>query len=186
MNDSKIIELYWNRRESAITESNLKYGSYCHSIAFSILQKNTDAEECVTDTWLNAWNSIPPNRPQKLKCFFAKITRNLAIDRWRKTSAEKRGGTETDLLLDELSECITYGDTAEDEYFAKELGTSINNFLGLQKSREANIFVLRYFYAKTVAEIAKSQHLTETNVAVILSRTRQKLRDHLIKEGYEL
>ena len=186
MIDSKIIELYWNRQEAAISESNLKYGNYCHSIAYGILQRADDADECVADTWLNAWNVIPPNRPTKLKFFFAKITRNLALDRWRKSTAQKRGGTETDILLEELNECISRGDTAEDAYFAKELGACINRFLALQKKRDASVFVLRYFYAKSMSEIAKTKHLTESNVSVILSRTRKKLREHLAKEGFEL
>ncbi len=186
MTDSKIIELYWNRQESAISESNLKYGHYCRSVAYNILRNRDDADECVIDTWLNAWNVIPPHRPTKLRFFFAKITRNLAIDRWRKTISEKRGGTEINLVLDELGECISPGETAEEAYFAKELGACINRFLSLQKKREATVFVLRYFYAKSISEIAKLQKLSESNVSVILSRTRQKLREHLKKEGFEL
>ena len=186
MTDTKIIELYWNRQESAITESNLKYGTYCRAIAYNILQQQEDSDECVSDTWLRAWKEIPPTRPQKLKYYFARITRNLALDSYRAKHAQKRGGANADLPFDELCDCVSDEKSIDDSITAQELGQAINRFLKTLSQREAALFVRRYFYAETVLSIAKRHHLSENNTAVILSRTRQKLRAFLLKEGYEL
>ena len=184
MEDNQIIELFWQRDESAITETGRKYGAYCRTIANNILQNNEDAEECVNDTWLKAWNSIPPARPASLKAYLGKITRNLALDKAAAASAQKRGGGEYTLALDELAECIADGSDIEQAYEEKELKEYIFKFLRTLPERERNLFVRRYFFVDTVKEIAAKYALTENNVMVILSRTRKQLKSKLMKEGF--
>ncbi len=183
LEDSQIIELYWQRSADAISETAGKYGAYCFAIADNILRSAEDSEECVNDTWLRAWNAIPPQRPKALRLFLAKITRNLSFDRYHAQTAEKRGGGELALVLDELGECLGGGDT-EAAYEAQELRRSIQRFVRALPEREGNVLVRRYFFAEPVADIAKRYGLTENNVMVILSRTRKKLKNHLLKEGY--
>lgn len=184
MNDSQIVELYWQRKESAIQETNVKYGAYCYSIANNILSCREDADECVNDTWLRAWKTMPPQKPGRLRLFLAKITRNLSFDKFKARNAEKRGNGEFPLVLDELESCIADIKDTEAEFSAKELGKSINRFLQTLSERECSIFLRRYFYAESVAEISIRYGLKDSNVQVILSRTRKKLREHLEKEGY--
>ena len=184
MDDNIIIELYWQRKDNAIEETDKKYGSYCFTIADNILHSKEDSEECVNDTWLNAWNTIPPQKPQKLRFFLAKITRNLSFNRYNAKMTKKRGGGEMPLILDELSGCIAGKSSVEDEYAAKELGKSLNKFVKALPQKESNIFIRRYFFSESVAVIANRYDLSENNVMVILSRTRKKLKEHLIKEGF--
>lgn len=182
MDDREIIKRYWNREESAIRESQFKYGRYCFSVADRILCNPEDSEECVNDTWLKAWLAIPPEKPVHLRMFFAKITRNLAFDRYRKGIRAKRGGNETELALEELEECIaapTEADTAE-------LSHIINRFLASLPERECSIFLRRYFFVESTAEIAKKFSMHESNILVILSRVRRKLKDFLNQEGYSV
>lgn len=183
MEDSQILELYRQRDADAISETAKKYGPYCFAIAENILHSAEDSEECVNDTWLRAWNAIPPQRPGVLRIFLAKITRNLAFNRFNARNAQKRGGGEVALVLDELGECLGGADT-ETAYEAKELRRCIRLFVRSLPEREGNVLVRRYFFAEPVADIAKRYGLTENNVMVILSRTRGKLRAHLLKEGY--
>ncbi|MBE6892239.1 MAG: RNA polymerase sigma factor [Ruminococcaceae bacterium] len=182
MTDERIIELFWQRDESAVNETALKYGSYCRIVAKNILGSLEDCEECLNDTWLRAWNSIPPQRPQNLKIFLAKIARNLAFDRYRKQSAEKRGGGETSLILEELSECISSGNNVENTVLSKEIGVAINKFLGTLSERDRNIFVRRYFFSEATETIAKKYALSANNIMVILTRTRKKLKEYLTGE----
>ena len=184
MEDQRIIELYWSRSTEAIQQTAHKYGAYCFSIADRILHSKEDAEECVNDTWLRAWNSIPPHKPQRLSLFLAKITRNLSFNRFQAKSAEKRGGGEMDLVLDELAECLACETDVVAAYEAKELGQSIRRFVSSLPERESNVFLRRYFFAEPISEIAKRLRITENHVMVILSRTRKKLKSQLIKEGY--
>ena len=184
MNDNQIIVLYQQKNADAIAESNRKYGAYCFSVADNILHSNEDAEECVNDTWLRAWNAIPPHNPHNLKLFLAKITRNLAFNRFQAQTAKKRGGTEISLVLDELSECIAVGATVETTYEAQELEQILRAFVYTLPMRDRNVFVRRYFFTEAAALIAQRYNLTENHVLVILSRTRKKLKLHLIKEGY--
>lgn len=184
MEDSHIVELYWQKNADAIKETDRKYGAYCFAIADNILRSSEDSEECVNDTWLNAWNAIPPQKPAKLQMFLAKITRNLSFNRFNARSAEKRGGGEILLVLDELAECLASESDVESEYEARELGRYIRRFVQKLPEREGNVFVRRYFFTETVAEIAKRYGLSENNVMVILSRTRKKLKAQLIKEGF--
>ncbi len=184
MEDSQIVELYWQRSADAIPETAGKYGAYCFTIADNILHSAEDSEECVNDTWLHAWNAMPPQRPKVLRAFLARITRNLAFDRFRARSAEKRGGGEIDLVLDELGECLGGDGDVETACEAEELRRSIGRFVRSLPEREGNVLVRRYFFAEPAADIAKRYGLSENNVMVILSRTRKKLKAHLLKEGY--
>lgn len=184
MEDSQIIELYWQRNTDAISETSEKYGTYCFSIAENILYSAEDSRECVNDTWLCAWNAIPPQRPAILRLFLAKITRNLSFDRFRSKKAEKRGGGELPLVLDELEECLDSGTNVEAAYESRELEEFVRQFVRALPKRERDLFVRRYFFTEPVAAAAKRYGLTENNAAVILSRTRKKLKDELRKGGY--
>lgn len=184
MVDGEIVELYWQRNELAIKESNAKYGPYCFSIAHNILFNREDAEECVNDTWLNAWKAIPPQRPSRLSAFFAKITRNLSFNKYKAKMTEKRGKNEVAVALDELEECIASSTDVEATVLQNELSDSISQFLHTLSERDCNIFIRRYFYIEPVKKIADCYNLKESNVLVNLSRTRQKLQAHLKKEGY--
>ena len=174
MEDSRIVELYWQKNADAIKESNNKYGAYCFSIANNILHNREDAEECVNDTWFRAWNTMPPQKPAKLQMFLAKITRNLSINRFAAQTAEKRGGGETNLVLDELAECIANETNVEMEYEAAELGWCIRKFVRTLSARDCNVFARRYFFAESVSDIARRYGLTDNNVMVTLSRMRKK------------
>lgn len=182
LEDHQIIELFWQRSGDAVSEAAGKYGVYCFTIAEHILQDPLDSEECVNDTWLRAWDAMPPQRPRVLRLFLARITRNLALDRLEAKSAEKRGGG--GLILEELGECIRGSADTEAEYEAAELGQCIRRFVRALPEREENVLVRRYFFAESTAEIAERYGLTENHVAVILSRTRKKLKNHLVREGY--
>lgn len=184
MEDSQIIELYWQKNTDAISESANKYGAYCFTIADNILHNTEDSEECVNDTWLHAWNAMPPQRPNVLRMFLAKITRNLSLDRFYARNAEKRGGGEIYLVLDELAECLASRANVEAAYEGKELAQCIGHFVRELPERDGNVFVRRYFFTEPIAAIADRYGLTENNVMVILSRTRKKLKLELMKEGY--
>ena len=184
MEDQQIVELYWQKNADAISETSSKYGAYCFTIADCILHSTEDSEECVNDTWLHAWNAMPPQRPNVLRMFLARITRNLSVNRFNARSAEKRGGGEMILVLDELADCLAGETNVEAEYEARELEECIRRFVRGLPERDGNVFVRRYFFTEPVAVIAKRYGLTESNVTVILSRTRKKLRLKLAKEGY--
>lgn len=181
MEDERIIELYFARDDSAITESSAKYGPYCSAIAQNILNCHEDSEECVNDTWLRAWNAIPPTRPSRLSIFLGRITRNLALDRYRKENSQKHAGSQTSLCLDELSECIGKNDERiEDQLILKDL---LEHFLSKLSTRDKDIFLYRYWYFLSMEEIAERFHLSESAVKMKLMRTRKKLKDLLEKEG---
>lgn len=184
MEDRQIIELYWQKNADAISETANKYGVYCFAIAENILHDIEDSEECVNDTWLHAWNAIPPQRPNAFRMFLAKITRNLSLDRLSTRNAEKRGGGEMALVLDELTECLAGEADVEAAYEARELEQIIRRFVQALPEREGNVFVRRYFFIEPAAAIAKRYHLTENNVRVILNRVRKKLKQELMREGY--
>ena len=182
MTDREIVELYWQRSERAIAESETRHGSACRALAQRILRGGADAEECVSDTWLRAWNAIPPARPDSLRAFLLRLTRNAALDRLRASSAAKRGG-EVTAVLDELGEIAGAAD-ASGEVEARELGAAVNAFLRTLNAREADIFIRRCFYAEPVGEIARHCGLRPNAAAVSLSRTRKKLKAYLEREGY--
>lgn len=186
MDDSRIIELYWGRDQRAIPATAEKYGGYCMSIARNILENQEDAEECVNDTWLGAWNSMPPHRPGMLSTFLGKITRNLSFNCRRRSSAEKRGGGELPLVLDELGECVSGRDSVEGEVDRKELLNAINEFLDELSAEKRAVFVCRYWYADSVGDIARRFGMTEGHVSMTLTRLRRKLCEHLAKGGFEL
>lgn len=169
MEDNQIVELYWQKNTDAIFETANKYGTYCFTVADNILHNFEDSEECVNDTWLHVWNAIPPQKPNVLRMFLAKITRNLSFNRFNAKNAEKRGGGEIILVLDELAECLANEADVETAYEGKELEQCIRYFVRALPEREGNVFVRRYFFTETVAEIAKRYGLTENNVMVILS-----------------
>ena len=186
MEDREIVYLYWERNSKAIEETASKYGNYCEAIARNILGNNEDTEECVNDTYLNAWNSIPPHRPNILSTYLGKITRNLSFDRFRHKYADKRGGGEIELVLEELSECISGADSVEQEIARKELVRAINSFLDTLSQEKCNIFLCRYWYALSVSEIAKQFGMSVGNVSVTLNRIRGKLKAYLKERGYDL
>lgn len=186
MEDNAILELYFAREERAIVETDRKYGGYCYSVANRILCSPEDSEETVSDTYWHTWNSIPPQRPGFLKLFLAKITRNLAFTRWRKLSAEKRGGGETELVLEELAGCIPGTEQIDDRLNARELAAAIRRFLDTLPERDQDIFLRRYFFVEDAEAIAVRYGMKRTNVNLILSRTRAKLKTYLAQEGYIL
>lgn len=184
MEDSQIVELYWRKNADAISETANKYGAYCFTIANNILHSAEDSEECVNDTWFQAWNAMPPQRPNVLRMFLAKITRNLSFNRFHARSVEKRGGGEITLVLEELSECLASGSDVEAAYEATELEQCIQRFVRALPQRDRNVFVRRYFFTEPISTIAERYGLTANNIAVILSRTRKKLKLELTKKGY--
>lgn len=183
MKDEEIIELYWNRNESAISESERQFGGYCYSIAYNILNNKEDSDECVNDTWLKAWKAIPPQRPNKLSLFLGRITRNLSFDKFKARKTKKRGEGEMMLVLEELDECIPLVSNVEKVVLDEELDKIINRFLHTLPERECNIFLARYWYSKSLAEIAQQFSMKENNVKANLFRSRMKLRIYLEKEG---
>lgn len=180
IDDRDIIELYLNRDERAIDETAEKYGEYCKKIAFNILSDSFDAEECVNDTYLRTWNSIPPTMPRVLSAFLAKITRNLALDRYKKKAAQKRSGVS--VSLDELAECLG-GRDISDEIEAAALGEAISKFLLTESEICRRIFVRRYFFEDSIDEIAKFYRISEGKVKTSLHRTRTRLAKFLMEEG---
>lgn len=183
MDDNSIIALYFQRSESAIGETAKKYNGYCYRIAYNILANNEDSEESVSDTWLTAWNVIPPHRPSYLAAFLGKITRHISIDRWRSRTAQKRGGGEVAVALDELRDCVSGGPNPEGEYERKELADCVNRFLDTLPETERSVFLCRYWYLDTVPAIALSFGFSRSKVTSMLHRTRKKLKLHLEQEG---
>lgn len=185
MEDVQIIDLYWRRSEEAIAQSELKYGAYCRSIAGAILAAREDAEECVSDTWLAAWNAMPPQRPAVLRTFLGRLTRNLSVNRQLHNAAQKRGGGEVAIALEELKECAG-GENAETVLEAAELGRVIDTFLRTLPEAECSLFLRRYWYLDSIDAIAQRFGLHTGAVKTRLSRTRGKLKKYLWKEGYVL
>ena len=184
MDDELIVQLYWDRSEDAITETDRKYGKYCNSIAYGILRDKEDAEESVNDTYMDAWNAMPPHRPSILATFLGKITRRISIDRWRSNTRAKRGGGEVVLALGELEQCISHGQSPEQEIEKKILGEAINRFLDKLSAEERRVFLARYWYMDSIKEIAAHFKSSQSKVTSMLLRTRNKLRNHLEKEGH--
>ena len=183
LEDSKIIDLYWARKEQALAETDAKYGSYCRTIAQNILRNFEDTEECVSDTWLHAWNSMPPQRPGILSAFLGRITRNLSFDRCKYQQAAKRGGGALPLALDELGECIPASGRVEHALEQKELAAAIDRFLRTLPEKDCNLFLRRYWYVDSISVIADRYGMKENTVKSILFRTREKLRKFLGEEG---
>lgn len=184
MEDDRIIDLYWARSEDAITETSQKYGKYCYAIAYRILSDPEDADESVNDTYLDAWNSIPPHRPAILPTFLGKITRRISIDKWRGRTADKRGGGETALALDELADCVPSGRGVEHELDAKELEAVIDGFVMSLPVMERRIFICRYWYLDPIPAIARQFGFSRSKVKMTLHRQRKKLRTILEQEAF--
>ncbi len=183
MEDNIIIELYFQRSETAIRESDKKYGAYCGTIANNILHSQQDSEECVNDTWIRAWNAIPPEKPARLSVFLGKITRNLAIDRWRKLKREKSGSGQINLCLDELAECVGTQETLGDKLDLKE---ALDSFLSMLKPQTKRIFMLRYWHMCPISDVARLCGISEGAVKMSLRRTRKLLREYLEKEEIDI
>ncbi|MDO5544704.1 MAG: sigma-70 family RNA polymerase sigma factor [Eubacteriales bacterium] len=182
MDDTQIVDLYWNRQETAISETKKKYEKYLFSIANHILTHYEDAEESVNDTYLGAWNSMPPHRPEVLSTFLGKITRRLALKKHRMNTAGKRGGTEADLSLEELANCIPANHTIDEALNNRELASILNDFLAGLPVQQRQVFVCRYWYCDSIFEIAQRFSWSESKVKMTLLRTREKLRLCLKKE----
>jgi len=183
MNDSEIVELYWERSENAIAETSKKYSRYCYYISYNILHNNEDANECVNDTYLRAWNAIPPRRPDCLSSFLGKITRNLSLDRYKQYAAEKRGLGQTELVLSELEDCISGTSDIEQRIDEMVLVENINKFLVALPKINRIVFVRRYWYLSTTKEIAEQYKMSESKVKSMLFRTRNELKKHFEKGG---
>lgn len=184
MNDQRIVELYWQRDQSAVRETQLSYGAMLLGIARRILEDVGESEETVNDTYLRAWDTIPPNRPFRLGAYLSKITRELAIDRYRRRQAKRRPSTQYGLSLEELSECIPGGEKPDERLDADQLAGAIGAYLRTVSAAAREAFILRYFYAMPLQDIARRQGSTLAQVKTILHRTRGGLRDYLEKEGY--
>lgn len=186
MDDNGIIQLYWDRNDQAIRATSEKYGHYCKAIAKNILNNEEDAEECVNDTYLNAWNSMPTHWPEQLATFLGKITRNLSFNKYKHNHAEKRGSGEIVLVLDELIDCVSDTDNVEQIIDRQELIKAINSFVRSLSTEKRNIFVRRYWYADSVSEIAKDYGMLQGSVSKTLERTRKQLKTYLMERGFEL
>ncbi len=184
MEDAKIVQLYFDRNEAALSETQSKYGKYLLKIANNILYNNEDSEECVNDTYLSAWNAIPPHRPEVLSLFLGKLTRGHAIDEYRRSHAGKRIPSEYTTSIDELEECIPGTSDVEANLEAKRLGEVISSFLRDQSDEARNLFVGRYFYADSLKDVAAYYGMSEAKAKMILFRTRQKLKEFLETEGF--
>ena len=199
MEDERIVLLYWDRDEAAISESSMKYGAYCTSIAQNILKNPADAEECVNDTYLNAWNAMPPHRPSILSTFLGKITRNLSFNRYKHNTADKRGGGEMPappaanrgsgelpVVLEELSDLVSGKDDVEQAFDQKELTKAIDTFLDRLSPKKRSIFISRYWYTDSISEIAVRHNMNDGAVSMTLNRIRLKLHNYLLERGFEL
>jgi RNA polymerase sigma-70 factor (ECF subfamily) len=185
LEDEEIVRMYWDRDENAITVTDVKYGKLCRSIACNILGNSEDAKECVNDAYLNLWNSIPPQRPQILSSYLAKLVRNISFNMYKKNRAQKRGGGQLPLILEEIQE-LSGEATPENELEKSEITEILNDFLEELAPEKRIMFVRRYWYADSVKDIAKAMSLTENNVSVTLNRLRSRLRDYLEERGVEL
>ena len=184
MDDAAIVALFWHRDERAIGETERKYGPYCRSIAGSLLVDARDVEETLSDTWLQAWRSIPPQRPVQLATYVGKLTRNLALSRVRELQAQKRGGGEAELALEELADCLRGSDDPEAALEARELGRTLNRFVAGLRKQERDIFISRYYFLVPLGELSRITGCTQGKLKSILFRTRKKLNVYLRKEGY--
>lgn len=186
MDDKQIIDLYWARSESAISETANKYSKYCHTIAFNILHNNEDSEECVNDTYMRAWGAMPPQKPNRLSTFLGKITRNLALNKYEKYATTKRGGGQMPLALEELQDCIPATNSVEQTIEDAALAEIFNRFLAGLPTNTRKIFMRRYWYLSPIKEIAADYNYSESKVKMTLLRARNELKLLLEKEGVVL
>lgn len=186
MDDSKIVQLYWDRNEQALTATSDKYGNYYITIAKNILGNKEDAEECVNDTYMRAWNSLPPHRPNILSTYLGKITRNLSFNLYKRNTADKRGGGEVPVVLDEIVDLVSDTDDVEKEIDRRELVKAIDDFLGKLPADKRSIFICRYWYFDSISNIASRFGMTNNYVSVLLNRLRLKLHNYLLERGFEI
>lgn len=185
LEDSKIIDLFFARMEQAIVELSAKYGTVCGRISRNILKNDLDAEECVNDAYLAAWNTIPPEKPNPLKTYIVRIVRNISITKYHANTSVKRNSY-YDAALEELESCLAACATVEQEITAKELSEQIDRFLDTLDKENRIMFVRRYWYSDSISDMAEMFQMSKNNVSVRLSRIREKLKTHLKKEGYEI
>ena len=183
MDDKQIVDLYWERSETAISETSKKYGKYCRYIAFNILRNDENSEECVNDTYLRAWNSIPPNRPSALKTFLGKITRNLSLDRYEMLKADKRNNGQIPLVFEELQECLSASDNNENIIEEIAITDILNRFLASLSLEQRKVFMRRYWYLSPIKDIAAEYGMSESKVKMSLFRSRNELKSMLETEG---
>ncbi len=186
MDDHRIIQLYWDRNDRAIQATADKYGRYLKAIARNILHDEEDTEECVNDTYLSAWNAMPPHWPEPLATFLGRITRNLSFNRYKRNHTEKRGGGEIALVLDELADCLSAADPVEQTLDRQELIRSIRSFVRSLPIDKRNLFVRRYWYADSVSSIANDFEMLPGTVSKTLERTRKQLKSFLTERGFAL
>ena len=184
MEDERIVALYWERAEEAIRQTQSKYDNYCMGIAGRILSNHEDARECVNDTYLAAWDAIPPQRPAVLSTFLGKLTRRISIDRWRALTADKRGGSAVTVALEELEMCIPGGTDPVKEVEAKELARAISGFLRTLPYIQRKVFLMRYFEMADLTQIQEEFQISNSKAKSMLHRTRRKLKTYLQEEGY--
>lgn len=186
MNDKKLKELFFNRDEEALRQTDILYGSYCRYIAMNILKNEQDCEEAVNDAYIRLWDTVPPNEPQSIKAYLARVVKNTALDMARKRHADKRGGGEYALALEELTECTSGSGSPEDDIEGTILKESIERFLKKQKADARIIFIKRYWYFCSISEIANELGKTGSSVKVTLMRLRQALKKQLEQEGFDI
>ena len=184
MEDTEIVNLYWQRNESAIDETKTKYSHYLTKIAYNILENIEDSEESVNDTYLKAWNSMPPHRPGKLAAYLGKITRQLSIDIYRKRKSQKRAGSEYTVSLSELEDCVSHRNTPEQEIETEQMAKAISAYLRTLSEEGRNVFVCRYFFCDSIQAIAASSQSSQSKIKSMLYRIRIGLKEHLEKEGF--
>ena len=183
MNDSQIVDMYWQRNERAIAETANKYGNYCYKIAYNILADSEDSEECVNDTWHGAWNSMPENRPSRLAPYLAKLTRWLSLKRLRERNTLKRSGNEISVALEELSESLDSGENIQEQIELNELHKAIESYLDSIDEQMRNVFIARYWFMLPVTQIAEKFNFSESKVKTMLMRTQIRLKIYLEEEG---
>ena len=186
MEDEKIVDLYWQRSESAIRETEIKYDRYLTKIAYNILADAEDSRESVNDTYLAAWNSMPPHRPGVLSTYLGKLTRRISIDCFRRRTRQKRGGSEYELSLSELGDCVSGGNSTEEIVNVRLLADAIGIFLRLQSEEARNAFIGRYYYLDSLKEVAAYCGMTESKCKTLLFRTRVALKEYLREEGFDV
>lgn len=184
--DTEIVELYWSRNERVITETSQKYGKYLYTIAYNILYNRLDCEECVNDTYLGTWNRIPPTRPTHFQGFISKITRDLAVDRYRQNTADKRIPSEMTVALEELNQCLSDGPSLEEDMVLQEMVRALNDYVRGLSPRGEFEFICRYYYADCVKDIADMLGISRNTVTRDLSELRESLRAFLEKEGFSI
>ena len=186
MDDSVIVELYWQRSEQALRETQTKYEKYLYTTAYNILGSHEDSSECVNDTYMKAWQSIPPNKPEKLGAYLAAIVRNAAVSVFRRQNTASRAASQYTLSLDELAECVSGGESPEQSFDSKQLGAAISAYLSTLSAQAREIFVCRYYFGDSLGDIAGYTGSSEAKIKSTLFRARKGLKEYLTKEGFDI